>query len=117
MRFGVCAPANLLDVLAAAGFDYLEPAVTTLLQPERPDSEVLPQLNAALAASALIPEAFNLFLPGDLKVVGPDTDPARQTLYLDAAFRRAAQAGGGNCRLRQRRGAAHSRRLAFGRRA
>lgn len=94
MRFGVCAPLQALDALIAAGFDYFEPPVTGLLQPEQPEAEILPPLLAALRQTKLTPETFNLLLPGDLKVVGPGTDNVRQVLYLDAAFGRAAKLGG-----------------------
>ena len=40
------------------------------------------------------PEAYNVLLPGDLKVVGPETDAARQERYLEAAFARASSLGG-----------------------
>ena len=33
MRFGICAPPASLTAVAAAGFGYLEPAVTAQLQP------------------------------------------------------------------------------------
>ncbi len=94
MRFGICAPLSHLEAAAAAGFDYIEPPVTALLQPEQPEADVMPPLIARFAASALKPEAFNLLLPGDLKVVGPDTDPERQKRYLEAAFDRAGRLGG-----------------------
>ena len=94
MRFGVCAPLQALDALAAAGFDYFEPPVTGLLQPDQPEAGVLPPLLAALSTSQLKPETFNLLLPNDLKVVGPSTDSVRQMLYLEAAFKRAAKLGG-----------------------
>lgn len=94
MQFGVCAPPDALESVAAAGFDYLEPSVVGMLQPERPDAEVMPPLRALFGASRLKPEVYNLLLPGDLKVVGPDTDTERQERYLEAAFRRAGQLGG-----------------------
>lgn len=94
MRFGVCAAPEALEILTAAGFDYLEPSVTGILQPEQPEAEILPPLISAFSNARLKPEVFNLFLPGDLKVVGPDTDDYRQALYLDAAFRRVAELGG-----------------------
>ena len=94
MRFGICAPVSGLDAVTAAGYDYIEPPVTTLLQPEQPDGDIMPPLVARFAASRLKPEAFNLFLPGGLKVVGPETDPERQEHYLEEAFRRAKLLGG-----------------------
>ena len=94
MRFGVCAGLDALETLALAGFDYIEPPVVGLLQLEQPETEILPPLVSVFADAPLQPEAFNLFLPGDLKVVGPDTDEYQQALYLDAAFQRVAKLGG-----------------------
>ena len=94
MRFGICAPLDALQAVTEAGYDYLEPPVTGMLQPERPNSEIMPLLQERFAVSRLKPEAFNLLLPGDLKVVGPDVDAARQQRYLETAFRRAGQIGG-----------------------
>lgn len=94
MRFGICASLADLEVVTAAGYDYIEPPVTALLQPEQPEADIMPPLLTRLAASRLKPESFNLLLPGDLKVVGPEIDPERQTAYLDTAFRRAKMLGG-----------------------
>ena len=94
MRFGICTGPENQDALAAAGCDYIELTVSGTLQPEKPDDEVMPPLRAAFAASTLQPEAYNVLLPGDLKVVGPETDAARQERYLETAFARAASLGG-----------------------
>lgn len=94
MRFGVCASLEHLPPLAAAGYDYVEASVAPTLRPEQPEGEVLPGLRERLGASALVPEAFNVFLPGDLKVVGPGVDAGRQERYLGAAFARVAALGG-----------------------
>ncbi len=94
MRCGVCVPPDALEIVIGAGFDYLEPPVAGMLQPERPDGEIMPPLRERFGSSRLKPEAFNLLLPGDLKVVGPESDAARQQRYLEAAFRRAAEIGG-----------------------
>jgi D-psicose/D-tagatose/L-ribulose 3-epimerase len=93
MRFGLCALPSYLELAAAAGYHYLEPPVTGMLQPEQPEAEVMPPLLARFAASPLKPEALNVLLPGDLKVVGPVIDTARQERYLDTAFRRAKSLG------------------------
>ena len=94
MQFGICAPQAEGEAVFAAGYDYIEPPVTALLQPEQAEADVMPPLLAQFAASRLKPETFNLLLPGDLKVVGPATDPERQKRYLDTAFRRAKRLGG-----------------------
>ena len=96
MRFGVCAGPEDAGILRAAGYDYIELGVNSHLSPLRPEQDVMPQLLAALDASGLQSEAFNVMLPGELKVVGPDTaiDLPKQSAYLAAAFSRAARAGG-----------------------
>lgn len=94
MRFGVCTGVESLSLLAEAGYDYIELGVTSALAPEKPEEAAMPPLTAAFAASRLKAEAFNVMLPGDLKVVGPETDTARQDRYLETAFRRAAMLGG-----------------------
>ena len=70
MRFGICTGPENRDALAEAGYDYIELAVAGALRPEQPEEDVMPPLRAAFAASALKPEAYNVLLPGDLKVVG-----------------------------------------------
>lgn len=94
MRFGLCTGLEHQEAAVAAGYDYLEPSVTGTLRPELPEAEILPPLLAELAASSIRPEAYNVLLPGDLKVVGPNADAGRQEQYLNAAFRRASALGG-----------------------
>ena len=94
MRFGICAGPENTATLEETGFDYIELGVVAHLQPERLEDEVMPGLLAAFNQSSLKSETFNLLLPGDLKVVGPQTDTARQARYLETAFRRARLLGG-----------------------
>lgn len=94
MRFGICTGPENLGALVEAGCDYIEPAVAGALRPEQPEAEVMPPLRAAFASSDLKPEAYNVLLPGDLKVVGPEVDAGRQERYLESAFARAASLGG-----------------------
>ncbi|MGI4787301.1 MAG: sugar phosphate isomerase/epimerase family protein [Janthinobacterium lividum] len=94
MRIGICASQRGLVTVSAAGYDYIEPAVAGMLQPEKPETEVMPPLLKLFEASLLKPESYNLFLPGDLKVVGPDANITRQEHYLDSAFARMEMLGG-----------------------
>lgn len=93
MRFGVCASLENAALLAETGWDYIEPTVAGTLRPEQVEREVMPPLQAALAAG-LRAETFNVLLPGDLKVVGEDGDEKRQNAYLESAFARAQALGG-----------------------
>lgn len=94
MRFGVCVSTEDMAAVAAAGYDYVELPVVSALCPEEPEETVLPALQEQLARLSLRADAFNVLLPGDLKVVGPDIDEAHLVRYLEAAFKRAAALGG-----------------------
>ena len=92
MQLGVCGSPALAPVLAGAGFDYLEVNVVRDLQPEAAGEAVAGTLTARRELSMPAPVA-NVFLPGSLKVTGPDVDPAAQEQYVRTAFRRAQGAG------------------------
>ena len=94
MKFGFCAPAAQVAVVRATGYDYLEWALAPTLEPEQAEADILPPLQEELKGQTILPEAFNVFLPGDLKVVCEDVDEARQIRYLQAAFARVAAVGG-----------------------
>jgi D-psicose/D-tagatose/L-ribulose 3-epimerase len=94
MRFGICTSPEHLPVLTEVGYDYLEPALAPLLRPEQPENEVMPPLLERLSGASLLPEAWNVLLPGDLKVVGSAVDPDRQTRYVETGFARVAALGG-----------------------
>lgn len=94
MRFGICTGPENRDVLTEAGYDYIEPAVAGALRPEEPEGNVMPPLRASFSGDGVKPEAYNVLLPGDLKVVGPVVDAARQERYLESAFARASALGG-----------------------
>lgn len=93
MKFGICAPFSSAPWLQKCGYDYFEPSVCAALEPERPEGEVMPALLRALQTLTVRPEAWNGFLPGNLKVVGPDQDAARQQAFVTSALKRAAMLG------------------------
>lgn len=92
MQFGVCGGSELAPVAAEAGFDYLEGSVAGCLKPREPDAVFEAELSA-LRALALPMKAVNSFLPGDLKISGPEAVPEAARAYACTALRRAAQAG------------------------
>ncbi len=94
MRLGVCTPLEHGPALAAAGYDYIEPALAPTLRPEQPEADVMPAVRAALSPASLRPEGWNVFLPGDLRVTGEGVDESRQEGYLESAFLRVASLGG-----------------------
>lgn len=92
MKIGICT--NPLDALAWPSLpcDYLEANVQGLFIPESPDADFAPVAAKLAPLAGRIPAA-NCFLPGNLKVTGPDVDHARLAAYADTAFRRAASLG------------------------
>jgi sugar phosphate isomerase/epimerase len=93
MRFGCCAGPDNAEAAARAGFDFIELPAASVLQGDADGAEFAPML-AKLENLPLPVEAFNIFLPGDLKVVGPDRDAERTRRYLRHVMDRASAAGG-----------------------
>ncbi len=93
MRFGCCTTIDNGSILAEAGYDFIELNVVRDLQPETSDEDWAP-VRAAIEALPLRPAAFNVLLPADLKITGPEVDPQRVRRYLHTAFRRASMLGG-----------------------
>jgi sugar phosphate isomerase/epimerase len=91
MQFGCCCPIESASIAQAAGFDYIECTVVSLL-PEATETMFAPILEK-YQASPLPVRACNVFLPGDLKVVGPDLDQPRIRQYVQTAMRRVMLIG------------------------
>lgn len=90
MRIGICCGLGQLATAKAAGYEYAEMAVTGVLVPEAPEADYAPN-RAAVLASPIPVEAFNCFVPGHIKVTGPDVDLAKVEAYMDVALRRSAE--------------------------
>ncbi len=89
MRFGCCAQLPDADLVRAAGFDYLEPHVATVMKPEYEDDVLWEQAKSELfdlAERGLPVEAMNVFLPRHLKVTGPDASALQRELYTYVAL-------------------------------
>jgi sugar phosphate isomerase/epimerase len=83
MRFGVCCSLSQAHAVMSAGFDYVElPAGQMFGGPEEPDWSKFDGLSI---------EATNLFITGDLKLVGPEKGDVRG--YAERIIPRAAKAG------------------------
>ena len=91
MKFGCCAPIENAEAVYRAGFDYLEAGVTSLI-PDEDDASFAPILEK-YQASPIPVSAFNLFLPRDLKIVGPEIDHARLERYVSRALQRIQMIG------------------------
>jgi D-psicose/D-tagatose/L-ribulose 3-epimerase len=94
-RFGVAAypdvdPLAHVEALAAAGFDYLEPSLSKTAA--MGDAEFA-AAKRRIEATRIRAEAMNWFVPGEVKLTGPDADPAAIRAYLEKALARAEALG------------------------
>lgn len=91
-RIGISTGIANNEILAAAGYSFVEENVKNFLCPLEADS-VFEQKLALLKASKLPVEACNSFLPGNLKAVGPAPLHDDILKFAETAFRRAKMAG------------------------
>ncbi len=89
LRYGVAAfdkadPLRDVDKIAAAGFDYAEPALSKAVALP---SDELAAARKKVQASGIHVETMNWFMPGaTVKLTGPAVDRAQITAYLDKAL-------------------------------
>lgn len=96
LRYGIAAFGNVdplkdVDVIARAGYDYIEPALskTVALPPQEIEAA-----RARVQASGIRVETMNWFLPGgDLKLTGPTVDAARIREYVERSLALAESFG------------------------
>lgn len=94
MKLGICVTPDQVSSWPDFPGAFAEVNVQGQLVPELGDDAFALQ-EAAVRALPVPALAANCFLPGNLKVVGPDADANRERLlrYADNAFRRAAALG------------------------
>ena len=92
-RFGCCASADRAEAVARAGFDFIELPAAGTLQADADGDDFAPALSM-LEHLPIPAEAFNVFLPGDLKIVGEAVDKERIRRYVHHAMDRASAVGG-----------------------
>ncbi len=92
MLFGVCGGPDIGTAAAGAGYDYYEMTVGSLLKPLEDEAAFQEALKSAQAAG--IPcQAVNVFVPGHLKITGPQVNREALRQYAATAFQRAEIAG------------------------
>src|SRR5262249_35629958 len=90
MRLGCCISGALQLAPLQGCADYCElPVAPALMQSD----DAFAQLAAAVAASSVPARACNVFLPGSVKVVGPDVDAAGLQDYVGQALARMERLG------------------------
>lgn len=92
MRFGVCTQIEQAHTVYAAGYDFIECMVVSL-KAEESDAAVR-DLMSQFRESPVPVEAFNVLLPGDMKIVGDHVDENRIQRYLSKALERVKMVGG-----------------------
>lgn len=92
MEYGVCGDGALAGEAAAAGFDFVEMGVAGALMPLANETRFAESL-ARIEAAALPCRALNCFIPGEMKIVGPEVDSAALERYVGTACSRASRAG------------------------
>ena len=90
MKIGCCCPVDDIDLVAKAGYDYIEP---NLQQIYFMSDEEFIVAKMKVDASPIKCEAFNCLIPGDFKVVGEDVDYNKNLDYAKKAISRASQLG------------------------
>jgi sugar phosphate isomerase/epimerase len=92
VKFGVCCSPEKSSEFAALGFDFVEWSVASNVGTVGEDR--ITELQEIAVALPVRPEAWNILLPGDLKVVGPEANLDTLRSYLDVALPRVRALGG-----------------------
>jgi sugar phosphate isomerase/epimerase len=92
MKFGVCGGPEMAQIAKECGYDYFEWSVGSLLHPREDESVFEKALDEAKQVG-LPCEAANVFIPGDLKITGPEVNTEALHAYVTTALERAEKAG------------------------
>lgn len=92
MEFGLCGGPEIAETAKKAGLGYFEWTVTSFLQPRNQGSAFNDTLTEVKGASIPCP-VVNVFIPGDLKITGPDVNELVLEEYLQTALERAEKSG------------------------
>ena len=91
MKIGFCAKPEQAGLVAAAGFDYIEPPVNYIAGLTE---EAFSACLADLSAASVPAPSFNLLFPKDLLLLAEDTAEEQIAHYLHGAFSRVQRLGG-----------------------
>ncbi len=87
MKLGMCTDLMNAEMVAAAGFDYIESSLTAIATA---DESAMNKMGKALSLSGIGVEAMNIMIPGSYRLTGPEVDLAAAREYVDCALGRAA---------------------------
>jgi sugar phosphate isomerase/epimerase len=92
MKLGVCADPQYGPALADAGFSFLELHVQNHLRTLE-DEEAFESELARIQGAPIPASVANCFVPGSLKITGPEVDLDQLERYVETALGRAERAG------------------------
>ena len=89
-RIGICVDPDKFEAAQAAGFDYVETNASKVAAMTDEEFQKL----AAQVVQLRIPLAATMsFIPGTIKLTGPDVDPAKQMTYVTGVLGRLKRVG------------------------
>lgn len=91
MLIGCCAKIEQIPLVKRLGFDFVELALAPLMELSAKDFEQGPL--KALHEHQIPCHRMNVFLPGSLRLTGPEADHEAALTYAGRAFERAAKLG------------------------
>jgi len=89
---GVCSSYKNDSLFSKAGYEYIEEGVSRILAPAVNDQQFVSQVGDLQRTHCHV-QTCNGFIPGTIKIVGPQVDEARVLGYVDTVMRRAKEAG------------------------
>jgi sugar phosphate isomerase/epimerase len=92
VKFGICSQPAQAATMQEIGADFVEWNVSSNVGTA--SDEAYRELQALAASLAVKPEAWNVLLPGEIKVTGPDADLDQLQEYAKRALPRVRQLGG-----------------------
>jgi sugar phosphate isomerase/epimerase len=87
---GYCTGLANLEAAKAAGFDYVEVSATEIANLSDADFEAAA---AKIKTIGIATPVANLFVPGAIRLTGPDTNPEQQNAHVKKALTRLARLG------------------------
>lgn len=91
-ELGVATSFGNDSLLAAAGYDYIEESARKLLAPSVKEDTYQEQLKKIRSMQLPVPSC-NLFLPGNIRLTGPEADEKVILGFVDSLMQRAKDAG------------------------
>lgn len=92
-QIGVVQEMTQDSLLQAMGYKYLLESTRRVLSPQNVTDEQFQELLPAIKQLEVPMYGCNLFIPGDLKVVGPEVDEQAVLEYVEPVLKRAQAAG------------------------